>query len=165
MPIKRVKKKYFLIRRRTRKWIGLLLISIISVFGAYSFNKLLNTDSNNTAFKLTTGGSSIPDAQFLTAHYERTVYPYSVIPGGVQSREELSANIRSDSVVTAHYADFDVTKAKLVNARETRFMYVSYRLKNKIYWTSKKIRIPQGETLITDGTCEEIGRASCRERV
>ena len=163
MPIKKVRKKYFFVRRRTKKWMGLLLISIVSVFGAYSINKLLNATPDNTTLKLTMVGDSIPDAQFLTAQYERTVYPYSVIPGGVHSREELSANIRNDSIVSEHYADFDVARAQLVNARETRFMYVSYRLKNKIYWTSKKIRIPQGETLITDGSCE--ARTRCGNMV
>jgi hypothetical protein len=89
--------------------------------------------------------------KFELKNYQRAVYPYSVIPGGVHSREELAASISSDPVVAAHYADFKVSQARIAKAKETQFVYVSYRMRDKIFWTSKKVKVPQGETLITDG--------------
>jgi hypothetical protein len=165
MPTKKVKikKKRHSIAQKYMEWAWLLLIAAVSVFGAYSTNKLLNTDNWYWSLNSATARNLAPDSQFLMAQYERKVYPYSVIPGGVQSREELASNVISDGVVMSHYVDFDVSNARIVKVPETRFMYVSYRLKNKIYWTSKKIRIPQGETLITDGTCD--ARTRCGNRV
>lgn len=94
---------------------------------------------------------------------ERYVYPYSVIPGGVKSREELASMIASDPVVLQHYAKFAVGQARIINAAETQMMHVAYRIQNKVYWSSKKIRIPKGETLITDG--KETARTRCGNRV
>jgi hypothetical protein len=100
---------------------------------------------------------------FKPANYERVVYPYSVIPGGVRSREELAASISRDPVVAAHYADFKVSRARMIQEDQTRFMHVSYRMQDQIYWTAKKIKIPQGETLITDG--DVTARARCGNQV
>ena len=97
------------------------------------------------------------------AGHERTVYPYSVIPGGVRSREELAAQISSDPVVADHYKNFNLAEARMVRAEEARMMYVSYRLRNKVYWTAKKVSIPEGEALVTDGKCE--ARARCGNQV
>jgi hypothetical protein len=94
---------------------------------------------------------------------ERPVYPYSVIPGGVRNPRELAVKIGEDSVVADHYADFNISDAKIARAEETRYMYVSYRLNNKIYWTSKKIKISKGEPIITDGRCDV--RARCGNQV
>jgi hypothetical protein len=108
---------------------------------------------------------SVPELarKFELQEYERTVYPYSVIPGGVHSREELAANISRDPVVAAHFADFKVSRAQVVRSEETRFAYVSYRMQDKVFWTSKKVKIPQGETLITDG--DETARTRCGNKV
>jgi hypothetical protein len=102
-------------------------------------------------------------ARFQPAKNKRYVYPYSVIPGGVMSREELASVIGSDSVVARHYARFAVEQARIIRAGESQFMHVSYRLRNKVYWTAKKIRIPQGESLITDGN--EVARTRCGNMV
>jgi hypothetical protein len=82
---------------------------------------------------------------------ERIVYPYSVIPGGVRSREELASGIASDPVVGRHYANFVVSKASIVKSEETQFVHVSYRIRNNVFWTAKSVKIPKGETMITDG--------------
>ncbi len=104
---------------------------------------------------------SIP--QYQPAASERLIYPYSVIPGGVRSREELALNIDEDPVVSAHFAGFRAGDAEIVKAEETQFVHVSYRLRNKIYWTSKPVRIPKGETLITDG--KDTARTRCGNKV
>jgi len=137
------------VARRFSVWAGLLLIVIVGAFGAYFINK-----SNTLAISQASVKFATPELQVQMAQYERKIYPYSVIRGGLQSREELSASIRNDDVVAEHYSDFDVSKAKIAPAPTTRAMYVSYRMGDTIYWTANKIQIPQGETLITDGTHE-----------
>lgn len=94
---------------------------------------------------------------------ERTVYPYSVISGGVRSREELAAIITSDPVVAKHYAGFAVQRARIVRLEEAQFAHVSYRIRNNVYWTAKTVKISKGETLITDG--QNSARTRCGNKV
>jgi len=94
---------------------------------------------------------------------ERLIYPYSVIPGGVLNSRELVREMSRDKVVAQHYANFETGKANVVNAEETRFMHVSYRIGNRVFWTAKKIKILKGETLITDG--RQYARTRCGNRV
>ncbi|HTY63340.1 MAG TPA: PEP-CTERM sorting domain-containing protein [Acidobacteriota bacterium] len=98
-----------------------------------------------------------------TTKEERTVYPYSVIPGGIRSRAELLSRIVEDPVVAAHYASFEVDQTRFVKSEETQFVHVAYRLRNKIFWTAKTLAIPKGETLITDG--RSLARTRCGNRV
>ena len=97
------------------------------------------------------------------AKYERTVYPYSVIPGGVRTRAELASNIADDPVVAGHYANFEMDRARFIKSDETQFVHVAYRLRNKIFWTAKTVKIPKGETLITDG--KSVARTRCGNKV
>lgn len=101
--------------------------------------------------------------KFELEKHDRIVYPYSVIPGGVRSREELAASMSRDPVVAAHFADFKVSQARIVKADQSRFVHVSYRMQDQVYWTAKKVRIPEGETLISDG--DEVARTRCGNRV
>lgn len=93
----------------------------------------------------------------------RPIYPYSVIPGGAYSSQELRLANSKDSVVRAHYADFNLKNAWIVKLTAERFQYASYRIQNQIYWTAKKLRIPQGEYLLTDGF--HFARARCGNRL
>jgi hypothetical protein len=93
----------------------------------------------------------------------RPSYPYSVIPGGAYSPHELRHANSNDGVVRAHYADFNLKDAWVVKLTTDRYQYVSYRLQNQIYWTAKKLRIPQGEYLLTDGI--HFARARCGNRL
>ncbi|HEY3939806.1 MAG TPA: hypothetical protein VGL97_20415 [Bryobacteraceae bacterium] len=93
----------------------------------------------------------------------RPNYPYSVIPGGAYSAAELRYVDKNDPIVRDHYADFDIRAVRLVQLTEDRYQYVSYRLHNKIYWTHKKLRIPRGEYLLTDG--HTYARARCGNRL
>ena len=81
----------------------------------------------------------------------RPVYPYSVIPGGVYSTEELKRAMFKDPMVREHYAGFDLAAAHLVTTAGERYAYVSYRMGGRLLWTTHKLRIPKGETLLTDG--------------
>jgi hypothetical protein len=93
----------------------------------------------------------------------RPIYPYSVIAGGAYSPGELQYAHGKDDVVRTHYSDFDVNHAKIVTLTDDRFQYVSYRLKDHIFWTKKRLRIPKGELLLTDGV--NFARARCGNRL
>jgi len=92
----------------------------------------------------------------------RKVYPFSVVPGGVYTAEELARSRRIDPVVARHYAGFgnNVTVQKTV---QDTYMYISYRKEDKVYWTKAKHRIKQGEYVVTDG--KNFARARCGNRL
>ena len=104
--------------------------------------------------------SAAPAAEQSAA---RRIYPFSIIPGGVADADELARVIRTDAVVAAHYAGFDVANARAVTVTKPRAVYVSYRKGNQVYWTKKKLMLAPGETLLTDGKNEM--RARCANRV
>lgn len=89
----------------------------------------------------------------------RPMLPYSVIPGGAQDASELRDAIAHDPVVAMHYAVFDLPKTHVVRLDHTEAMYVSYRLGNRVYWTSRKLMIHKGETLLSDG--QHLARTRC----
>jgi hypothetical protein len=91
------------------------------------------------------------------------VYPYSVVPGGVKDPVELRAIAQRDYVVRRHYANFDYNHARLVRASEAREVYLSYRIRDTVFWTRKKIRLHVGELLLTDG--KTTARARCGNQI
>jgi PEP-CTERM motif len=91
------------------------------------------------------------------------IYPYSLIPGGVQDAVELRQAADRDPVVAQHYADFDYSRATVTEVREPELVYVSYRMKDEVYWTKKRIALHKGEKLITDG--KTTARARCGNQV
>lgn len=93
----------------------------------------------------------------------RPDYPYSVIPGGAYSRAELQYAIHHDPVVQKHYGDFDSDDVELVKLTADRYEYASYRVKDRIYWTKRRLRLRKGEVLLTDGT--HYARARCGNRL
>lgn len=92
----------------------------------------------------------------------RRVYPFSVIPGGAYSADELARSRRIDAVVAKHYAGFGNTVAVQKTVQDT-YMYVAYRKDDKVYWTKTKHRIPRGEYVLTDG--HNFARARCGNRL
>jgi len=93
----------------------------------------------------------------------RRIYRHSVVPGGVADKGELAQILRTDRLMAAHYATFNVNNARAVTVTAPRAVYVSYRKNDQIYWTSKKVMLEQGETLLTDG--EHEIRARCANRI
>jgi hypothetical protein len=91
------------------------------------------------------------------------VYPYSVIPGGVKDSEDLRYAALRDYVVRRHYAHFDFTHARLLRATEAREVYLSYRIRDAVYWTRRKVRLHPGELLLTDGKI--TARARCGNQI
>jgi hypothetical protein len=93
----------------------------------------------------------------------RAVYPYSVIPGGVESASELRNSVAHDPVVAEHYGDFDIARARVVRLDQDRLLYVSYRLGNRVFWSKNRLTLPKGETVITDGA--NMARTRCGNRI
>jgi hypothetical protein len=93
----------------------------------------------------------------------RPVYRYSLIPGGVESLEQLQKTMQRDPVVAEHFRGFDFQRAHLVQVSETQSMHVAYRLGDKVYWTRKKVTLHPGETLISDGKI--TARTRCGNRI
>jgi PEP-CTERM motif len=91
------------------------------------------------------------------------VYPYSVVPGGVKDPDDLRNAAARDYVVRRHYAHFDYSHARLVHATEARAVYLSYRIRDTVFWTRRKIRLHPGELLLTDGKI--TARARCGNQI
>jgi len=91
------------------------------------------------------------------------VYAYSVVPGGVKNPDDLRSVAARDYVVRRHYAHFDYSHARLVRATEAREVYLSYRIRNTVFWTRRKIRLRPGELLLTDGKI--TARAGCGNQI
>src|SRR5215469_644479 len=106
-------------------------------------------------------GSSFPEKHDDLS--SRPLYPYSVIPGGIESVSELRRAVATDPVVAAHYAGFDFAHAHLVRLTAARSVFVSYRKGSAVFWTSKRLSLLTGETLITDGT--HTSRTRCGNQV
>jgi len=94
---------------------------------------------------------------------KRGVYPYSVVPGGVEGPDDLRRAAEHDAIVWQHYARFQYEHAQLIRATEAREVYLSYRLRDRIFWTRKKARLHVGELLLTDGKI--TARARCGNQV
>lgn len=93
----------------------------------------------------------------------RPVYPYSIVPGGVLEPDELRNAVFQDSLVAEHFSDFDLSRSRVVKLVSAKTAYVSYRLKNKVFWTKKKVKLAKGETLISDG--KNFARTRCANRI
>jgi len=94
---------------------------------------------------------------------DRPVYPYSVVPGGINDARELKWVAEHDPVVAAHYRGFDYDHARVVRLVLARTVYLSYRIGNQVYWTRHRVTLKKGEKLITDGRM--TARARCANRV
>jgi len=94
---------------------------------------------------------------------ERPVYPYSLIPGGIEDAKELKWVAEHDPIVATHYAGFDYDHARVVRAALSSTVYMSYRIGNHVYWMHHSVTLHKGEKLITDGKI--WARARCGNRV
>jgi hypothetical protein len=89
----------------------------------------------------------------------KVFYPYSVIPGGIRSIDELKAAIARDPVVSAQYAEFRMVNARIIQLERESTMHVTYRRGDQVYWTERELLLPKGELLVTDG--KETALARC----
>jgi hypothetical protein len=133
-------------------WIALAPSDFSQIAPAYS-SSFLPVADNQDPQQVSLGGNNSA----------RAIYPYSVIPGGVESAAELRNSVTRDPVVAEHYGDFDVAKARVVRLNQDHLLYVSYRLGNRVFWSKKRFTLHKGEAVITDG--EHMARTRCGNRI
>jgi hypothetical protein len=86
------------------------------------------------------------------------VYPWSVVPGGVDSAKAMGKAMAADPVVGAHYAGLQPGSFHPERLVEKKQGYVSYRIRDKIYWTRRMVTLAAGEQVLTDGKTLVRGR-------
>lgn len=155
---------------RERAWWAVLL-AVLAVLGVACWLALLfgRTDlgqgvKDGARNRSSAANPQQPSATSATEQANRgraatAVYAYSVIPGGVRSVAQLKSAIARDPVVSAEYANFRLENARVVQLDEDRSVYVAYRVGARVFWTSRRVRIGKGETVLTDGV--ETSRAKC----
>jgi hypothetical protein len=130
---------------------------ILEEFHGYASQSVAPSTSHNFGF------SDGSPSYGIQARNRRLVYPYSVVPGGVRSADELREIATHDPVVAKHYAGFDYTRARVIEVDRSRLVYVSYRRGGQIHWTSKQASLHKGEMLLTDGRI--TARTRCGNQV
>jgi hypothetical protein len=105
---------------------------------------------------ITKGNSAGQSTQLLR------VYPYSLIPGGVERAEEFQAYRAVDKVLASHYNGIGNNLIRTTLSSE-KWLYASYRVADEIYWTKNRIAVHQGEAVLTDGS--NLVRARCGNRL
>jgi hypothetical protein len=91
------------------------------------------------------------------------IYPYSIVPGGLKDVSDLRYAAMRDYVIRQHYKHFNFANAQLLRVTEAREVYLSYRIRNTVFWTRKKVRLHPGEMLLTDGKI--TARARCGNQI
>ncbi len=89
----------------------------------------------------------------------RPVYRYSIVPGGVYSKEDVIAAVKRDPVVAAHYGSVRFQALRVEKLAAPRRVYVSYRQGDRVHWTKHQVQLHAGETILTDG--HTMIRARC----
>ncbi|MBS1852547.1 MAG: PEP-CTERM sorting domain-containing protein [Acidobacteria bacterium] len=163
-------------RRRVRRvaMVGITLASLLLAgaalhrFRSHSSSTLSNPVNStwtrgNTSDQLAALASSTAVASVPAPAEKHPVYPYSIVPGGAHSVNELQAATRRDPVVARHYADFNFQNAHVSVVTQPRLVYLSYRVGNKVYWSRKRIALRKGEKVLTDG--KTVARTRCANQI
>ena len=154
---------------RNRFWFRALLLLLVPAVLLVTFFALRRSHRaaavpNAPVSSLQTNWQAAFDlSASATAESRHTVFPYSVIPGGVRDASELRSAAAKDVVVAEHYSDFRIARAHTIRLDRPTAMFVSYRMNNHVYWTRNRMTIPAGETLISDG--ESYARVRCGNRL
>jgi hypothetical protein len=171
----RVRRSWYARRRRVRRTVLVLAtlgITYLGAWWAFSVRSswLSRTSPDQADLKWAQGNLSHNLALLATESVasplslpRQVVYPYSVIPGGIQTPEDLRQVSEHDRLVGSHYAGFDFRNARIVELDQPKLVYLSYRMGGKLFWTGKKISLHKGERLITDGRM--TARARCANRI
>lgn len=145
------------------------LVALISapfwIFGSRRANTTKSLHSGAVHLDTSDGQShsSLSNSAAIGGISQHPLYPYSIIPGGARSREDLARAIENDPVVARHYADFKVAGTRVIRLEHSELMYVSYRMGNTVFWTKTPLLLPAGETLLTDG--KNTARTRCGNRL
>jgi hypothetical protein len=164
-PIRRRRRRRRTIaRRRFLAGIGFLALVVAATVALSLAGRIGGTfEDVDVPIAVLDRAEGTPADVALPRAAQRAVFPYSVIPGGVRTVDELRRAIATDAVVANHYKDFDLPKARVERLPVPRFAHVSYRLGDRVYWTQRPVLLPAGETVITDGT--RTARTRCGNQV
>lgn len=138
--------------QRVRFLAGLITVALLIVAAAIVGEKNHRSRRPKVSDAATQADAANPGATLVGSAAERQVYPYSIIEGGATTAEELMQAVQSDPVVARHFAKFDLPKTRVETLRAPRLVHVSYRRGDDVFWTRRKVVIPAGETVLTDGT-------------
>ena len=137
--------------RRSRA-VGAVLVAVVVVLALLDLFRLVEPRG---AVVSRIGSADSGDVIGVSsAALSRPNFGYSVIPGGAWDAQELRRAIESDAVVADHYRDVDPATMRAEKLTSDRLAYVSYRVGDRVYWTSRKVRIRGGETILTNGQTE-----------
>ncbi len=101
-------------------------------------------------------GGPVPAAKVTRS--DRPIYPWSVVPGGIDSPASIEEAVAADPLVAAHYAALRPRAFRAETLAADRQGYVSYRSGDNIYWTRRPVTIRAWETVLTDGAAWIRGR-------
>lgn len=90
--------------------------------------------------------------------FVRAQYPYSVVVGGVYNPDELARARRTDRVVREHYEGFG-DRPEFRRVEKDLLVYVSYRKRDRVFWTRKRHMVRRGELVLAAG--DRLARARC----
>ena len=144
-------------------FVGFMGWWIASGFHHSSSSDALNSDSALLSPSQNLAAAAANSFSSVSTTQGRRVYPYSVVPGGVRSPEDLHQASVRDRVVGRHFSGFDFRRARVVELDQPRLVYLSYRIGNKVFWTKKQVHLRKGEKLISDGTIS--ARTRCANQV
>lgn len=162
-------------RRRVRRTVlafALLGLVYLGAWWTFSVRSSWSSHGNSDQadLKWTQGNLSQNLAHLASASVsppltlpQRVVYPYSVIPGGIQTADDLRQVSEHDRLVGSHYAGFDFRNARIVELDQHKLVYLSYRMGGRVFWTGKRISLHKGEKLITDGRM--TARTRCANQI
>ena len=151
------------VRRAKERWLNLLLLVAVLEAGAAAWLtwRPASPPAIAAPTRLAEGGEVGTVLGATASVGERRVYAFSVVPGGVTSKEELARVIGADRVVARHYADINVPAVRAVKGK-ARSAYVSYRRGDQIFWTRHRVELKEDELVLSDGEQEIRGRCGNR---
>lgn len=175
-PAGRVRRRQSSRRQRPFRRITVVLaVMILAGLVARSAFRHNSSESSSSKIGLSSGWTFTSASQNLVTRTQqavpsqvfgrsqRAVYPYSVVPGGVVTPQELREASDHDRIVATHYAGFDFRKARVIQVKHARLVYLSYRIGDQVFWTKKRMSLRVGESLITDG--KTTARTRCGNQV
>ncbi len=136
--------------------IALLLTAVVSFFlGWQRASSVQRQAASQPATPAPTGPGT-------PAEPSRKVYPYSIVSGGLGSQNELHAAVQQDAVVRGHYAELRLANFRPHVLPADHQGYVSYRIRDRVFWSRRLMTIKKGETVLTDGKVMLRGRCGNR---
>jgi hypothetical protein len=161
VPLKRRSNK----RRLNKVRVTFALLAVVLIAGLPILWCTLRRIGSPNQYQSRISGESVRTASSKPGEPKarRSVFKYSVVAGGVQSAAELTQAADRDPVVRDHYKDIHLNQVRELHLDKDMRAYVSYRVKDKVYWTQKKIPLRKGELVLTDG--KNLVRSRCGNRI